>query len=211
MSVFGDNSAIKPVPKEEPLPTPIPPKTVPDAVKPIPTNQPKPVTNAFAPWFTKALEYVGLREIAGIKHAPAIVKFWSRIKMAGIKDDETPWCAAFVGSALEEKNIKSTRTGWALDYAKWGQKLDYPAQGAIAYKKRVNSAGKTIGGHVAFVAGQDELGRIMLLGGNQGNKVGIDPFGVSGIMGYRWPNGYPLPTRAPLPLVKGGKISVSEA
>ena len=211
MGVFGDDSKIKPVPKEEPVSQITTPKPIPDAVKPVPTVAPKPVTNAFAPWFSKAMEYIGLREIAGIKHAPLIVRMWSRIKMAGIKDDETPWCAAFVGSCLEENNIKSTRTGWALDYAKWGQKLDYPAQGAIAYKKRVNSAGKVIGGHVAFVAGQDEIGRVMLLGGNQGNKVGIDPFGVSGIMGYRWPNGYPLPPRAPLPLVKGGKISVSEA
>jgi uncharacterized protein (TIGR02594 family) len=163
------------------------------------------------PWFDKAKEYVGLREIVGIKHAPLIVRMWSRIKMAGIKDDETPWCAAFVGSCLEEVGITSTRTGWALDYAKWGQKLDYPAVGAIAYKRRTNSAGKVIGGHVAFVAGANKADRVMLLGGNQGNKVGIDPFVAGGIMGYRWPNGYPLPPRAPLPLVSGGTNSVTEA
>jgi uncharacterized protein (TIGR02594 family) len=196
MSVFGDTSAIKPV--EEPVPV----------KKPViePTR-----ASIYTPWLEKAKAYIGLREIVGIKHAPLIVQMWARIKMAGIKDDETPWCAAFVGSCLEEAGIQSTRTGWALDYAKWGQRLDYPMPGAIAYKKRTNSAGKIIGGHVAFVAGRDELGRIMLLGGNQGNKVGIDPFGVSGIMGYRWPNGYPLLARAPLPLVTGGKTSVTEA
>lgn len=204
MAIFGngESSKIEPVKKEEPM-----------ATKPIvQTNPPKPVkAKVSIPWFDKAKEYIGMKEIAGIKHAPFIIRMWARIKMSGIKDDETPWCAAFVGSCLEEVGIQSTRTGWALDYAKYGQKLDYPVQGAIAYKRRVNSAGKVIGGHVAFVAGQDEMGRIMLLGGNQGNKVGIDPFGISGILGYRWPNGYPLPTRAPLPLVKGGKISVSEA
>ena len=163
------------------------------------------------PWYNKAITYIGLREIVGIKHAPLIVRMWARVNMAGIKDDETPWCAAFVGSCLEEVGIKSTRTGWALDYAKWGQKLDYPAVGAIAYKRRVNSAGKTIGGHVAFVAGQNKAGQVMLLGGNQSNRVGIDPFHAGGILGYRWPSGYPLPVRGSLPLVSGGTKPVTEA
>ncbi len=162
-------------------------------------------------WYKAAKKYIGLREIVGIKHQPLVVRMWARIKMAGIKDDETPWCAAFVGSCLEECEIRSTRSGWALDYAKFGQKLDFPAVGAIAYKKRVNSAGKIIGGHVAFVAGKNSKGQLMLLGGNQGNKVGIDPFAQSGILGYRWPNGYPLPPRAELPLVTGGTTAVTEA
>lgn len=164
-----------------------------------------------APWFDIAQKYIGLKENKGSKHAPLIVQMWARIKLAGIKDDETPWCAAFVGSCLEEAGIKSTRSAAALSYEKYGTGLNYPVVGAIAYKKRYNSAGKTIGGHVFFVAGQDAQGRIMGLGGNQSDQVCIAPFNKSVILGYRWPNGYPIPARVTLPLVAGGTNTVSEA
>ena len=163
------------------------------------------------PWYNKAITYIGLREIVGIKHAPLIVRMWARIHMAGIKDDETPWCAAFVGSCLEEAGIQSSRSAAALSYSKFGKLLGYPVQGAIAYKNRYNSAGKIIGGHVFFVAGQNEKGQIMGLGGNQNDQVCIAPFNKSVILGYRWPNGYPVPARVTLPLVNGGTSPVSEA
>ena len=70
-----------------------------------------------APWFDVAQKYLGLKEIKGSKHAPLIVQMWSHIKLAGIKDDETPWCAAFVGSCLEEVGIQSTRS--AASYRDW--------------------------------------------------------------------------------------------
>ena len=164
-----------------------------------------------APWFDAAQKYLGLKEIKGSKHAPLIVQMWARIKLAGIKDDETPWCAAFVGSCLEEVGIQSSRSAAALSYAKFGKSLGYPVQGAIAYKNRYNSAGKIIGGHVFFVAGQNEKGQIMGLGGNQNEQVCIAPFNKSVIIGYRWPNGYPVPARVTLPLVSGGTNAVSEA
>ena len=69
-----------------------------------------------APWFDAAQKYLGLKEIKGSKHAPLIVQMWARIKLAGIKDDETPWCAAFVGSCLEEVGIQSSRSAAALSY-----------------------------------------------------------------------------------------------
>ena len=79
-----------------------------------------------APWFDAAQKYLGLKGIKGSKHAPLIVKMWARIKLAGIKDDETPWCAAFVGSCLEEVGIQSSRSAAALSYAKFGKSLGYP-------------------------------------------------------------------------------------
>jgi hypothetical protein len=48
-------------------------------------------------------------EIKGPRHNPLILQFWKGIKRGGIKDDETPWCAAFVGAMLERAGIKSTR------------------------------------------------------------------------------------------------------
>lgn len=39
-----------------------------------------------------------------------------------------------------------------------------------------------------FVVGKDKQGRILGLGGNQGNAVSIVPFNLADIDGYYWPS-----------------------
>lgn len=160
-------------------------------------------------WVMIARKYIGEKEIKGTKHNPLIVKMWQRIRLAGIRDDETPWCAAFVGSCLEEAGIVSSRSASALSYATFG--VSCQAQvGAIAYKKRFNSAGKLIGGHVTFVVGQTSDGRLMCLGGNQGDKVGVVSYHPNDMVGYRWPHSVP-PKRDALPILAGTTTSATEA
>jgi predicted glycosyl hydrolase (DUF1957 family) len=45
-------------------------------------------------------------------------------------------------------------------------------------------------GHVGFVVGIDVKARLMVLGGNQRDKVSIAPFDRE-VLGYRWPMGVP--------------------
>lgn len=162
-------------------------------------------------WFMRAETYIGQKEIAGTRHNPVILRMWQRIR-APFTDDETPWCAGFVGSVLEECNILSTRSAAALSYRTWGIGCPWPTVGAIAYMSRRNSAGKLVGGHVAFVAGKDFAGNIILLGGNQGNMVRLSPFAASRIQGYRWPKGYALPNKASLPIINvNAPLSTNEA
>ncbi|WP_140918195.1 NlpC/P60 family protein [Limnobaculum xujianqingii] len=144
-------------------------------------------------WLTLARQFLGLREIKGAKHAPEIVQFWRDIKRGGIKDDETPWCAAFVGAVLEHSGIKSSRFESAKSYLSWGVKLQQPAVGAIAVLSR------TGGGHVAFVVGQNSNGDLLLLGGNQNDAVNIAAFSRNRVEEYRWPTDEPLPVGGPLP------------
>ena len=47
------------------------------------------------------------------------------------------------------------------------------------------------GGHVGFAVGKDTAGRLLVLGGNQGNAVSIAAFDVARAIGYRWPAGVP--------------------
>ena len=48
-------------------------------------------------WIVEGRKYIGEKEIKGPEHNPLILQFWKDIKRGGIKDDETPWCAAYVG------------------------------------------------------------------------------------------------------------------
>lgn len=146
-------------------------------------------------WLLPARRLVGLKETPGPSHATEILQMWRDIKRGGIRDDETPWCAAFVGACLERAGFHSSRFESAKSYLNWGVKLDHPEIGAIAVLTRNG------GGHVGFVVGRDGAGNVMLLGGNQDNAVNVRAFSRQRIVGYRWPQGYPLPEAAPLPLL----------
>ena len=42
-----------------------------------------------------------------------------------VKDDETPWCAAFAGSYLEKGSLTNNRALNARSYLKWGVKISH--------------------------------------------------------------------------------------
>lgn len=149
-------------------------------------------------WLEEARKYLGVREIKGQVHESAIVRFWKAIRMGGIKDDETPWCAAFVGAMLENVGLMSARSGTARDYLQWGVDLDYPVVGCIVVFERGS------GGHVGFLVGHDEHWRLMIFGGNQGDAVSIAPFELGRVLGYRWPTPIPIPPADRLPLIPSG-------
>lgn len=138
-------------------------------------------------WMHIAEQYIGQREIKGVTHNTLIVGWWKKIKRGGIKTDEVPWCAAFVGAMLEDATIKSSRFESAKSYLSWGTKLDKPAYGCVVVFSRDG------GGHVGFVTGQDARGRLLVLGGNQSDMVSIRSFVRDNVVGYRWPHEVPLP------------------
>ena len=154
-------------------------------------------------WMIEAEKYIGLKEIPGAAHEPQILKWWKAIRRGGIKTDEVPWCAAFVGGCLEAVGIISSRYESAKSYLDWGIKLEFPIEGCIAVFTR------TGGGHVGFVVGQDQRGRLLVLGGNQGDKVSIAPFDPSRVTGFRWPQAVPAEGRI-LPLITSAAESSSD-
>lgn len=138
-------------------------------------------------WLAEARRFIGVREIPGVNHHPLIVQWWKTIKRGGIKDDETPWCAAFVGACLENVGIMSTRFEGARSYEKWGRAIDKPVHGCVVVFSRSG------GGHVGFLTGIDKQGNLLILGGNQGNEVNIRAFPASRATAYRWPLAVPVP------------------
>lgn len=147
-------------------------------------------------WIIEARKMIGTHETLGNKDNPEVVKLFQDAGHSEVVHDETPWCAAFVGAMLKRSGHSGTGSLWALDYEKWGQKLNDLAVGAIATKKRKNEAGKIIGGHVFFVVGW-EHDNVYALGGNQQDSVSIQEYPRSVITALRWPIDAPLPNQQP--------------
>jgi uncharacterized protein (TIGR02594 family) len=163
------------------------------------------------PWLTLARSYIGLREIAGPQHESRVVRMWESIR-APFRDDETPWCAAFVGAMLERVGVRSTRSAAARSYANWGTAISPPAVGAVVVFSR---PGSSWSGHVGFAVGRDHAGNVMCLGGNQGNAVNIRPFAPGRVISYHWPTERlalldVAPATLPL-LASNGQLSQNEA
>lgn len=137
-------------------------------------------------WLVEARRHIGTREIHGAAHEPKILGWWRAIRRGGIKSDEVPWCAAFVGGCLEAVGIISSRFESARSYLDWGVRLARPVPGCVAVFSRAG------GGHVGFVVAGDGAGRLLVLGGNQKNMVSIAPFDQDRVIGYRWPKAVPL-------------------
>ena len=141
-------------------------------------------------WIRRARQEIGVREIKGPKHNARVLWYWIKAHLPWFKTDEIPWCAGFVGAMLESCGLKSTRSGMARSYLNWGKKIPKPVLGAIVVFWRGSRNGKS--GHVGFVAGIDQRGNILVLGGNQSDEVNISPFDTDRVLEYRWPVGVPI-------------------
>src|SRR5215204_5549591 len=120
------------------------------------------------PYLKAAFSVLGLSEIQGARHEKKVLAMYAASGHPEIHDDETPWCAAFVGWSLQHGGLKGTNSLLAISYAKYGTALNKKntiPRGAIAVWKRVG------GNHVNFVLDDDGV-YVVCLGGNQDNKRG---------------------------------------
>lgn len=165
-------------------------------------------TNDLA-WMIEAKKHIGLREIVGKQHDSTILK-WLKLLGAWWKEDETPWCGTFVAWCLKTAGIAYPKHWYrALDYVNYGTKLLKPAYGCVAIKTRSG------GGHVCFVVGRDsKTGRLVCVGGNQGNAVSYALYNDTDFHEFRWygQTSRPANFRYDLPILKGiTSTSVTEA
>lgn len=126
---------------------------------------------------------LGLKEIVGYRHNPAIVEMFAACGHSWVADDETPWCAAFIGWGIAETSkrlgvaVEGTRMLNARSYLDWGQKIAFHeiAKGDIVIIPRGNSNWQ---GHV-FVFDHWEGDIMVGLGGNQRNAVNLRTYNPS--------------------------------
>lgn len=158
-------------------------------------------------WLTEARKYRGLREIHGAITEPVIGR-WLKALGAWWNEDETPWCGTAVAAWMKACGIQLPKAWYrAKSWLNWGIDIHRPAVGCVVVFERSG------GGHVGLVVGKDQLGRLMVLGGNQGDSVSIAPFDPARALGFRWPMDYMyLPLDFDLPvLASSGKSSTNEA
>lgn len=140
-------------------------------------------------WMAPAWAELGVKERAGSGDAPEIVAYLREAGHGRNANDETPWCAAFVGAMLTRAKIGGTGSLLARSYLAWGEGVVQPKLGAIAVLSRGADPGA---GHVGFYLGQTEE-KIALLGGNQGDAVSVALFDADRLLGFRWPSAVAAP------------------
>lgn len=124
------------------------------------------------------------KEIQGSVHNPRIVEYAERSNLAGIKDDETPWCSTFVNFVCDEANLPKTNRANARSWLQVGRSVDDPEPGDIVIFWRESP--HSWKGHVGFFLGfNTDNTKVFCLGGNQGNKVSIAPYDAAKVLGYR--------------------------
>ena len=64
---------------------------------------------------------LGVTEIAGEIDNKTIVEYFAEVGHSWVKDDETAWCAAFIGAMIERSGYRSTRELNARSYLKWSR------------------------------------------------------------------------------------------
>lgn len=170
--------------------------------------------NNLTPWVNSAFNEMD-KGISETGSNPEITKYWAATQMpeaaakgdkwaqSVLKEDQTPWCAAFVNYNLEASGIEGTNMATAYSFKGYGQDLgnDTPVYGSMAVMNY---------SHVGIVVGVNNDGRVILLGGNQGNAVNLSPNGQSSVVKYVYPSGH-TPSTSELPKynLKGRSLSNS--
>lgn len=132
-----------------------------------------------------AKQYLGTKEIPGVKDNPIIVRWLRRLAM-WINDDETAWCSAFVNFCAAEAGYESTGKLNARSWLDVGEiiPLELARKGDVVIFWRKSRHARE--GHVAFLDHYNpQRGLIYHLGGNQGNEVNISTTGTERLLGVR--------------------------
>lgn len=128
-------------------------------------------------------------------HNPQVVAYYAASGHPEIKEDEVPWCAAFVGAVLAQCGLPNTGSLLARSYLDYGEKVlsKDVVRGDIVVLKRGNSSWQ---GHVGFVS-RIANGKVYVLGGNQGNQVNVTGYPLTSVLGYRRASEVKVPRKSP--------------
>lgn len=132
--------------------------------------------------FECASQFIDTQEMPGDIDNPLIVAMLQSCDRS-VTHDEVPWCSAFVNFICMCMNVPRSKSLAAKSWLKVGIVTTYPVIGrSIVILNRGSNSAQ---GHVGFFAGFGSNDEIHILGGNQSNRVCVEPFRVTDIVGYR--------------------------
>lgn len=156
----------------------------------------------------QAVKQLGVKEIVGKTHNPIIMGWAKDLGLQKVyTEDEIPWCGLFIAYCCHAAGLEVVeRPLWALNWAKYGNKVNDPMLGDILTFKRNG------GGHVGIYVGEDDK-YYHVLGGNQNNSVSISRIAKSRLHQARrtaWKVAQPASVRK-VHLEAKGTITTNEA
>jgi uncharacterized protein (TIGR02594 family) len=135
-----------------------------------------------------AIQYLGIKEMPGIKSNPAIINMATTIGLKGVyNDDDIAWCAVFINflcSITGKPTVKIKGDLYNLmrasEFMNWGNevKIEQAQLGDIVVFKRPG------GYHVAIIIAESKT-TLHVIGGNQGNSVSIAEFSKDNVAAIR--------------------------
>jgi uncharacterized protein (TIGR02594 family) len=145
----------------------------------------KPYTAQVPVYLLTALGEYGQAEIPGSKSNPRITEYLASTNLpASGRQDETPWCSAFVNWCMLQSGYRGTRSAAARSWLQWGHKVPAPKLGTIVVLWRDDPSSTK--GHVGIFI-RKEGASLWLLSGNQGNQVSIENYPLARVLDYREP------------------------
>lgn len=131
-----------------------------------------------------AFSQVGVEETVGTNHTSRVLQYFEEIGHKWVKDDETPWCAAFANWCCKKAMVEDTGKLNARSFLDIGQAIDLKdaEHGDVVILWRGSKTSAQ--GHVAFYVDQD-ASKVCLIGGNQDNSVCLGMYDKSRVLGVR--------------------------
>lgn len=130
--------------------------------------------------FEIAKKELGVHELMGDENEPRILEYFKCTDLQ-VTNDDVPWCSAFVNFCFQTAGGQGTRDAMARSWLKWGRAIKDPRPSDIVIFSRGFDG---ISGHVAFVY-EWHNSFMKCLGGNQHDKVCIEIYTKSRVLGYR--------------------------
>lgn len=114
------------------------------------------------------------------KNSGPLVKLFRDTFRRKINPRKTPWCAAFVNGVLHKAGVKGTNSLSARSFVSWGSRVKNPQNGDVVLIRRRGGSGY----HVGFYVGR-KGNKVLVLGGNQSNRVKVSAFSINKVAQYR--------------------------
>lgn len=126
----------------------------------------------------------GIDEWPGADHNPQVLEMFKAAGHDWVNDDETAWCAAFIAWCCTQIGVEHTGKLNARSYLDWGDEVAMSAAkpGDVVVFWRGHPDQWT--GHVAILISING-DKVLVRGGNQGNKVSDRNYPVNRILGFR--------------------------